>query len=157
MARMLAVLLCLAVLAPAPGALAVNASRPDRPAANEPRGAVDDGRDAVERKDWPGAVAHLRRATAAAPDDADAWNLLGFALRKGGDFPAALAAYDRALTLAPQHKGALEYLGEAYLQLGRPDDARAILRRLEAACSSGTCEELEDLRQAFQAHGVAQR
>lgn len=157
MARVLAILLSLAVLAPAPQAQAVNASRPELKAANEPPSAVDEGRGAVERKDWPEAVAHLRRATAAAPDDADAWNLLGFALRKGGDFPAALAAYDRALTLAPDHKGALEYLGEAYLQLGRPGDARTVLRRLEAACGSGACEELEDLRRAFAAHGVAQR
>jgi Flp pilus assembly protein TadD len=40
-------------------------------------------------------------------------------------------AYDRALALRPDYAEALEYLGEAYVKMGRLDDARAVLRKLE--------------------------
>jgi len=40
-------------------------------------------------------------------------------------------AYDRALTLRPNYAEALEYLGEAYVKMGRLDDAGKVLGRLE--------------------------
>ncbi len=49
---------------------------------------------------------------------------LGYALRKMGDYPAALKAYDRALELAPYYAEATEYRAEAYLGLNRLDEAK---------------------------------
>ena len=54
------------------------------------------------------------------PWDAEAHNLAGHAYRKLGDYERALTLYDQALRLNPHHRGALEYLGEAYLELDRP-------------------------------------
>jgi tetratricopeptide (TPR) repeat protein len=54
-----------------------------------------------------------------------AWNGLGFAQRMLGDYEAALASYDRALKLEPGFPNAVEYRGEAYLKLGRLEDAKA--------------------------------
>ena len=51
-------------------------------------------------------------------DDADVFNLLGFALRKSGDYGKALTYYQKALDLDPEHKGAHEYLGELYAETG---------------------------------------
>ncbi len=54
-----------------------------------------------------------------------AWNGLGFTQRILGDYEKALASYDRALKLEPGFPNAVEYRGEAYLMLGRLDDAKA--------------------------------
>ena len=48
----------------------------------------------------------------------------GFVLRKLGDYEGALASYDRALELAPGFAPAIEYRGEAYLELGRLEEAK---------------------------------
>ena len=42
-----------------------------------------------------------------------------------GDNEAALASYDRALKLEPGFPQAVEYRGEAYLNLGKLDEAKA--------------------------------
>jgi tetratricopeptide (TPR) repeat protein len=54
----------------------------------------------------------------------EAWNGLGYSLRKLGNYPAALTAYDKALSLRPTYAEAIEYRGEAYLALNRIDDAK---------------------------------
>jgi hypothetical protein len=58
--------------------------------------------------------------------------------------PAKLS-YDRALAIAPLHKGALEYEGEAFLETRQLSKAEANLVALRRACPSG-CEELADLQ-----------
>ena len=98
------------------------------------------------------ALPILAALTEAEPDNADAWNLLGFASRKSGDLAAAEVAYARALQINPDHLGALEYQGEMYLDLKQPDMAKANLARLQSLC--GNCEEAEDLAQALAAAGV---
>ena len=47
---------------------------------------------------------------------ADVYNLLGFSLRKSGDLETAYTFYKKALDFDPEHKGALEYLGELYVE-----------------------------------------
>jgi len=54
----------------------------------------------------------------------EAWNGLGYARRKLGDYDAALVAYEKALSLRPSYPEAIEYRGEAYLALNRVDDAK---------------------------------
>ncbi len=54
-----------------------------------------------------------------------AWNYIGFTQRKLGNYEAALAAYDQALTYSPAYGEAIEYRAEAYLALNRLDDAKS--------------------------------
>ena len=82
--------------------------------------------------DFPAAADAFRRAITLRADFADAWNELGFALRKQGRFAESVAAYDEALRLRPDFPEALEYLGEAYVQAGQIEDARRVLARLRA-------------------------
>lgn len=61
----------------------------------------------------------------------EAWNLVGYSSRKVKDYDRALAAYGRCLAIRPDYAPAREYLGETYLELNRPDQAREQLAWLE--------------------------
>jgi tetratricopeptide (TPR) repeat protein len=124
------------------------------------------GKAVFEREDWPEVIEHMTRVIAKRPWHDDAYNLLGFAYRKLGDYDRALEAYDRALDLNPHHRGALEYLGEAYLELDRPELAKHMLDRLAAECqqvamrtnaadgSPSGCEEWQELKEAYDSYVV---
>jgi len=104
----------------------------------------------IEAKDYKGAIALLTPILKADAKNADAHNLMGYSLRKSGDFKQSLAYYQKALDLDPKHKGALEYLGELYVETDQMDKARAMAARLKALCPKG-CEELADLEKAIAA------
>ena len=127
-------------------------------AADDPYAA---GVAAFEQEDWQGVLDHMGVALEARPWLDNAHNLMGFAYRKLGDYPAALEAYDKALALNPYNRGALEYLGEAYLELDRPDAAKQTLDRLAGACRLfahggvdplATCGEWQELSEAYEAY-----
>jgi tetratricopeptide (TPR) repeat protein len=63
-----------------------------------------------------------------------AYNGMGFAYRKTGDYAKALEMYDKAISMAPGFfPEAVEYRAEAYLALNRLDDARQAYLDLFAA------------------------
>ena len=95
----------------------------------------------------------LQAAVTKAPDSADAWNLLGYAHRKLGMKDKALAYYQKVLGIDKEHRGALEYLGELYLETGQPEQAKAMLKRLDDVCFFG-CSEYDDLKKALKAAKV---
>jgi tetratricopeptide (TPR) repeat protein len=84
-------------------------------------------------------------------DDADAGNYRGYASRKTGDVAAAFGHYRRALTLNPKHRGAHEYIGEAYLMTGELAKAQEHLKVLDGLCTF-SCEEYRDLKAAIAAY-----
>jgi Flp pilus assembly protein TadD len=130
-------------------ALAAGAPSPARPPARPP----DDygqGVRAVLAGDYARAVTLLGRAVQSDPKNADAWNYLGFSYRNLKRFDEAMAAYQKALALDPHHRGAHEYLGELYLQMGQVARAREVLDRLGRLCPSG-CKEHDDLSKAIAA------
>ncbi|MBM3518128.1 MAG: tetratricopeptide repeat protein [Alphaproteobacteria bacterium] len=108
------------------------------------------GEKAIKAKDWDQAIAHLTKAVASNPEDADAENLLGYSYRKVGKLDLALEHYGRALTLNPKHKGAHEYIGETYLELGDVVKAEEHLGKLDRICTFG-CEEYDELKAAIKA------
>jgi len=71
------------------------------------------------------ALHDYKAATRADRKAYYAWNGVGFCQRMLGDYEAALAAYDRALKIEPGFPQAVEYRGEAYLKLGRLEEAKA--------------------------------
>lgn len=81
-------------------------------------------------------------------EHADVFNLLGFSLRKTGDYANALKYYERALELNPEHLGAHEYIGELFVETNQMPRAKAHLEVLVRLCPSG-CEEREDLEKAI--------
>lgn len=102
------------------------------------------GKKAVEERDWPGAVDALGRAARNNPGNADIQNYLGYAYRNMGKMELAFRHYHGALRLDPDHRGANEYIGWAYLRADRLAQAEQHLARLEKICGKG-CEEYAKL------------
>jgi tetratricopeptide (TPR) repeat protein len=135
------------------------------PARDPAQEAYAAGLAAFEAGDWQGVIDRMAQVIDVRPWHADAHNRAGFAWRKLGDYDRALAFYGKALELNPHHRGALEYLGEAYLELDRPEDARALLERLATECRRvasdagdwrARCEEWQDLKEAYDGYRAAQ-
>jgi len=103
----------------------------------------------IKAKDFKAALAELTPML-ETHQHADVYNLLGFSLRKTGDAKQAYTFYRKALEFDPEHKGALEYLGELYVEIGQIDKARENVVLLKKLCPAG-CEELADLEQAIAA------
>ena len=103
---------------------------------------------AIARKDWAAAQAVLEPYTAANPRSADGFNLLGYSLRNQKKYDDSLVAYKQALSLDPKHKGAHEYIGMAYIQMGQLDKAKEHLASLDKICPF-SCEEYRDLKKAI--------
>jgi tetratricopeptide (TPR) repeat protein len=107
----------------------------------------------IAAKDYAGALTELR-GIAETTQQADVYNLMGFTLRKTGDYRTSLTYYTKALELQPDHKAAREYLGELYVETGDMAKANEQLATLAKLCPSG-CEELDDLRKAIAAKGAS--
>jgi Flp pilus assembly protein TadD len=101
----------------------------------------------IEGRDYQGSLPLLQQVVAKDPQNADAYNLMGYATRKSGDANGSLRYYQQALAIDPRHIGAHEYIGEAYLMLDRPADAEQHLARLDSLCVFG-CSEYRMLKAA---------
>jgi tetratricopeptide (TPR) repeat protein len=165
-ARQLTLVTLVLVLATGPAGAVTMGGESAGPAVSEGNDYAE-GAAAFEREDWPAVIEYMTRAVEQRPWHDDAYNLMGFAYRKLGDYDKALQAYDWALKLNPHHRGALEYLGEAYLELDQPEAAKATLERLEVECRriapaatdggwQADCEEWQELSEAYEAY-VAQQ
>lgn len=104
----------------------------------------------IKAKDFKGALVELNGMVDKGVQHADVYNLLGFSLRKTGDYTRGLTYYKKALDFDANHKGAHEYLGELYVETGQLPKAREHLAILERLCPQG-CEEREDLAKAIAA------
>jgi Tfp pilus assembly protein PilF len=124
-------------------------------AAEDPAAAVDpvlqQAREATSRQDFAAAAALLRDALAKTPANPDYHNLYAYAVRKGPqpNMDLVFKHYNEALRLAPKHRGAHEYIGEAYLMVGNVHKAREHLTQLDRICFFG-CEEYSSLKQAIR-------
>ena len=142
----------LAVCAAAPAWASADETSPADKKPNE----YKEGLKAIKAKDWQGGVDWMTKAIAATPKDADAYNYLGYSLRKLKRYPEAIENYKHALQLDPQHKGAHEYLGEAYLETNQPEEAKKLLASLDKICWL-PCEEYRDLKEAVEQYGKSKK
>ena len=106
---------------------------------------------ALDDERYDDALVLLEPIVREDPDNADAWNLTGYANRKLGRTAEARQAYDRALELDPKHKRAHEYLGELFLQTDDLASAEAQLAILDDLCLF-PCREERKLRKAIKAY-----
>jgi cytochrome c-type biogenesis protein CcmH/NrfG len=143
----IALLLVPGVAASIPGLAADSGPPPARDPVREQVSA------ATQRQDWPAAQAALRDALAKDPGNADYHNLYAYSIRKGAnpDMNLVFKHYNEALRLDPKHRGAHEYIGEAYLMVGNLPKAKEHLGQLDKLCFL-PCSEFSDLKNAIAAH-----
>jgi tetratricopeptide (TPR) repeat protein len=110
------------------------------------------GAHAIEAKAWKSAIRLLSSASLRDTRNADIQNQLAYAYRNSGDLTLAFKHYNRALQLNPRHRGAHEYLGEAYLMIGNPAKAAEHLAALRKICLI-PCAELGQLEKRVREHG----
>jgi tetratricopeptide (TPR) repeat protein len=85
---------------------------------------------AIDAKEYARAIPMLEEVVTRLPDNADAYNWLAYATRKNGDPAASIPLYQKALAIDPKHRGAHEYIGEAYLMLNDlPKTTKSAARR----------------------------
>lgn len=112
----------------------------------------------TDKGDWRGAAALMKDAIAKTPQKADYHNLYAYAVRKGPDPDMNLVfrEYGEALRLEPKHRGAHEYIGEAYLMTGNLAKAKEHLATLDRLCTFG-CEEYTKLKNAVAAYEAGRK
>jgi tetratricopeptide (TPR) repeat protein len=112
----------------------------------------------TSRKDWQGAAAYMKDAVAAKPGNADYNNLYAYVVRKGPnpDMDLVFRHYNEALRIDPKHRGAHEYIGEAYLMVKDLAKAKEHLAALDRLCTFG-CEEYSDLKKAVAEYEARNR
>ena len=97
-------------------------------------------RKAIDAKEWKKSIDLLNKVRV----NADVHNYLGYAYRHLGNFDEAFHNYKRALEIDPKHRGAHEYVGEAYLLTNNLAKAEEHLAALDRICGRN-CEEYQDL------------
>ena len=103
---------------------------------------------AVKAKEFRMAIKMLNKVIDEQPRHPDALNYLGFSHRKMGDYARGVSYYKKALSLDAEHRGANEYLGQAYVELGNIAGAEKQLASLEKICGT-RCDEYKSLKQAI--------
>jgi tetratricopeptide (TPR) repeat protein len=104
---------------------------------------------AIKAERFKEAIASLQKVVARDAQNANAFNWLAYATRRNGDPAGSLPIYQKALAIDPKHRGAHEYIGEAYLMLGNVAKAKEHLARLDALCLL-PCSEYTDLKKAVE-------
>jgi tetratricopeptide (TPR) repeat protein len=142
--------------------IALLALPPALQAADDAAAALDpvmqQAREAASRKDFAAAAALLRDALAKTPANPDYHNFYAYAVRNGPqpNMDLVFKHYTEALRLAPKHRGAHEYIGEAYLMVGNVPKAREHLTQLDRLCFFG-CEEYSSLKKAIREYEAKQQ
>ncbi|MGX9354848.1 tetratricopeptide repeat protein [Roseobacteraceae bacterium S113] len=83
------------------------------------------GRDAIEVRDWRLAIEHLTALTDHAPDFAEGYHSRAIAYFRAERFGPAIADLETALTLNPNHFGAIRGLATIFESLGDAKRAHA--------------------------------
>ena len=132
------------------GSAAADPGKPSTPAAQEDP-TYAEGVSAVKRGNYAEAIRLFETVIAKDDRNANAYNWLAYSTRQSGDAAKAIPIYQKALAIDPKHRGAHEYIGEAYLVLDDLPRAKEHLRTLDSLCMF-SCSEYRDLKRAVEAY-----
>jgi predicted Zn-dependent protease len=90
--------------------------------------------------EYAAALATLRSASNQA--DPRVQTMIGFSLRKLGRVDEGMDYYLAVLAAHPDRTTTRQYLGEAFLQLGQPDNAKQQLAEIAKRCGTA-CEDYQ--------------
>jgi len=95
------------------------------------------------------AAEAFRKTIRLAPNDANGYYALGAALNKEGHYTQALEPLKKALSLDRNNAAAMYELGNAYAELNRPDDAKAMISKLKGLKTSAASTMASNLEVAI--------
>ena len=102
-----------------------------------------------KKKNYEGALKDLEVYVYENPQNANGWNLIGFASRKLEKYEDAELYYKTGLEIDPNHDDILAYQGELYLETNRYDLALSNLEKLTEICVFN-CDEKVELSNAIE-------
>ncbi|MET0295439.1 MAG: tetratricopeptide repeat protein [Phenylobacterium sp.] len=107
---------------------------------------------AMNAQNWKDAKRAFDRVVSVAPEQAEAWRMLGLANLRQGDLKDARRAYDKAVKLEPDSIAARQGLGLALAGLkdAKAQEQLSWLRAKAAACGEA-CPQAGELKAATQA------
>ena len=104
------------------------------------------GLELIKKEKYKSAINKFKKLLNKKSDNytqADIYNYLGFTHRKLKKYDDAETYYLKALKLDSSHVGALEYIGELYLETNRIEEAKKSLQKLKSAAGESSDEYLE--------------
>ena len=98
----------------------------------------------IKKEQYADAITELEKILTNTnyASDPDILNHYAYSLSKTQNLIKAEEYYKKALSIDPGHRGALEYIGELYVDTKRLDLANATLKKLENC----RCEEYAELK-----------
>jgi cytochrome c-type biogenesis protein CcmH/NrfG len=112
---------------------------------------------AIANKNWAQAQDIAREGITRNPRNPDYHNLYAYSIRMGANpqMDLVFLHYNEALRLDPEHRGAHEYLGEAYLMTGNLEKAKEHLKVLDRLCTL-PCREYSMLKKSVAEYEAKQ-
>lgn len=107
-----------------------------------PQVQIDSITSALRTSDFDRAVQLSRSALQEFPNNAQIWTLQGIALASEGDGAKALAAFQQALKISPNHISALQGAAQVEFQTGNRDAAQLLRRLLQLRPSDQTAHAM---------------
>jgi tetratricopeptide (TPR) repeat protein len=104
------------------------------------------GLELIKKEKYKSAIGKFKSLINKKSDNytqADIYNYLGYTHRKLKDYDTAETYYLKALKLDSNHIGALEYIGELYLETNRIEGAKNSLQKLKSVAGESSDEYLE--------------
>ena len=104
------------------------------------------GLELIKKEKYKSAIGKFKSLINKNSDNytqADIYNYLGYTHRKLKDYDAAETYYLKSLKLDSNHIGALEYIGELYLETNRIEGAKNSLQKLKSVAGESSDEYLE--------------
>jgi tetratricopeptide (TPR) repeat protein len=99
------------------------------------------------------AIAHLEIARAAAPQDPNLLNTLGYVYRRAGDAATAMQRFDEGLSSDPSNPQLLVNAAAALIEAGKYPDAALMIDRLEGVAAGSP--EIAGLRRIIASASAA--
>ena len=109
---------------------------------------LEEAQNLIDQGNYESALLVLEKI-AEKNASADVFTLIGYVERKRQNFDNAVIMYNKALSINSEHTGALNYLGEVYLELNDLEKAKICLSKLSLACLYG-CLDFTELEEAVQ-------
>ena len=118
---------------------------------------IEKTRAAIGSRNWTQAQEIVREGLAKNPGNADYHNLYAYSIRMGANpqMDLVFRHYNEALRIDPDHRGAHEYLGEAYLMTGNVPKAKEHLKVLDRLCVL-PCKEYTMLKKSVAEYEAKQ-